>query len=347
MKKTMSLALGAFALVAMPMSAFADNHMEPDATPAESDLESAAKTVSGQGEDLGYNAFTPAKHDAIASDQIGTIDLKISPFFRYEDPGDLDDDAGDVETTRIGAVVRLDYYDEDRNQWSFRYGLEASDYDVSSAPSGSIAEDALDDALIYSITFSHMRTVADQWSAFAGFGYQWAGTDGVSFSDGRNFRGGGGAIYQMDEDLTLGLGILISDDFDDDAFILPLPIVTWHIDDQMRLRVRGTRADLEYDLEHDLTAHAILAYEFRAYRLEDEVEGTDAEDGVVNDSHVLLGVGLDWTPRDADWLTLSGEVGAILGQKFEIEKKSGSTIETNRMDDSAGFFAGLALEMNF
>jgi hypothetical protein len=347
MKKSMSLALGAFALAAMPVAAFADNHMEADNTPAESDLESAAKTVGGQGEDLGYSAFSPKSHGDVGDDQIGTIDLKFPPFVRYEDAGDLKDDAGDVQTTRFGGALSLDYFDSDKNMWSFRYGYEYSDYDIGSTPVGSVAEDALDSATVYSLTFLHMRTIDEQWTAFGGFGYQWAGTDGVSFSDGRNFRGGGGALYQHDEDLTYGLGLVISDDFDDDAFIVPVPIVTWHIDENSRLRVRGTRADYEYDLEHDLTAHAILAYEFRAYRLEDEVEGTLAEDGVVNDTHVLLGVGLDWKPRDADWLTVSGEIGAILGQKFEIEKKSVSTLDTVRMDDSAGFFAGLSVEMNF
>jgi hypothetical protein len=353
MTKTASLALGALALTVMSGAAIAQDAgaqnmgnsvgMEDGG----SDLQAAAKDVGSSGDDVGFQAFTPPRHKQGASDQIGTIDLKFTPFYRYENAGDLNHDQGEIETSRYGANLRLDYHDEDRNLWSFRYGYEYSDYDVSSAPSQSIAEDALDDATVYSLTFSHMRTIQDKWSAFGGVGYQWGGTDGVGFSSGRNFMGAVGAIHEIDQNLTYGLGLLVREDFDDDAVVLPLPILTWIIDGQSRLRVRGTRVDYEYDVEHDLTAHGIFAWEYRAYRLEDEVENTRAKDGAVNDMHYILGVGLDWKPEDLDWLTVSLETGAIFGQKFEVEDDDGHVFSTARQDDAVGFFIGLSALLSF
>jgi len=346
MKNTVSLALSAFALAALSSIAVADNHDAMD-DPGATELDSAAMDVGGTGDDVGFQAFTPADHGQAASNQIGTIDLKFTPFYRYEDAGDLNRDQGDIETERYGANLRLNYHDENRNLWSFRYGYEFSDYDISGAPAGSVAEDALDDATVYSLTFSHMRTIQDRWSGFAGLGYQWGGTDGVSFSAGRNFMGAVGAIYQQTDDLTFGLGILVREDFDDDAEVLPIPIVTWIIDDKMEVRVRGTRADVSYEVEDDLTAHGILAWESRSYRLEDDVEGTEVEDGAVNDMHYVVGVGLDWQPRDYEWLTLTLETGVILGQKFEVENDDGHVEATVRQDDAVGFFVGFSATMAF
>ena len=352
MNKTASLALGAFAVAAMTGTALAQDAMAYDAAApahdgAKSDLSTTITDVSGSAEDVGFNAFAPVEHTGHGKDQIGTIDLTLSPTYRYEDAGDLNKDAGDISVDRWGNTLRMDYHAEDDALWSFRWGYERSSYDISGGPKASLADDALDNATVWSLTLAHMRPINEEWSGFAGLGLQFGGSDDVSFSDGRNFMGAIGAIRKHDESLSYGLGIMVREDFEDDAIILPLPIVTWQVDERSVLRMKGLKVDYAYEVEHDLTAHAFLDYELRSYRIDKDPKFGAASDGSVDDTHWLLGVGLDWKPRDIEWLTVSGEIGAILGQKFEVQDDDGSEVATNRMDDNVGFFVGLSATLSF
>ncbi len=352
MNKTASLALGAFAVAAISGAALAQDATAHETTApahdgAKSDLSTAITDVSGSAEDLGFNAFAPAEHTGHVKDQVGTIDLKYTPSYRYEEAGDLNKNGGDISVDRWGSALRMDYHAEDDALWTFRWGYERSNYDISGGRKASVADEALDNATVWSLTLAHLRPINEEWSAFAGFGLQFGGADDVSFSDGSNFMGAVGAIRKHDETLSYGLGILVREDFEDSAIVLPLPIVTWQIDERSALRVKGLKVDYSYDVEHDLTAHAFLDYELRSYRIDKDPKFGAASDGSVDDTHWLLGVGLDWKPRDVEWLTVSGEIGAILGQKFEVQDSDGSEVTTNRMDDNVGFFVGLSATLSF
>lgn len=345
MSKNSIRALGALVLCGLPAAALAQDFARPqDAAASEtpaapattSDLEAATPGLTGSSNDVGWDAMTPQETAVRKGAEPDTMKMKLTPFYSYEDVGDLEDDAGNVEVSRWGADLRMDYIDQGGHMWAFRFGWEESDYDISDTPAAGAAEDALDNATVWSLSLVHQRRIDERWSAFGGVGMQYGGADGVSFSDGRNFMGGLGGIYDVNEDLTVGLGILVKEDFDDSAEVLPIPMLTYRIDEKTFVRLRGARADISHKVDDRITLRGLLELENRSYRLDDDVAG--APDGAVNDSHVLLGFGLDFAATET--VTLRGKVGVILGQEYEIEDDRGSEIDTIDGDDT-GFFVGL------
>jgi hypothetical protein len=341
MHKIVIGALGAVAFIGAGQTAFAlDQHEEK--MDDSSALESASHSLTGGSVDAGWDAVTPRDRGPRGAGEPNEIDLTFTPYFKHQDVGDLEDDAGDVEVDRVGMDLNLDYTDDTGQLWTFRWGWEESDYDIDDAPGGSAAEDALDDATVWSLSLVHRRRIDDQWEAWGGVGMQYGGADGVSFSDGRNFMGAVGGNYQVNEDLNVGLGILVKEDFDDSAEVLPIPMLTYRIDERNMVRWRGPRASFDHKVDDRITLRALLEYEMRQYRLDDDVAG--APDGAVNDSHLLLGGGVDYQVNE--WFSVSGEIGVILAQEFEIEDDRGSEIDTVDGDDT-GFFVGLSATFAF
>ncbi len=340
MQKFVIGALGALVLVGSSAAAVAGDSMAADDSSA---LSSATRALTGNSVDSGWDALTPQETaTAVAKeDKRNTIDLKFTPFVRYEDVGDLEDDLGNVEVDRYGMALRMDLIDEAGNLWAFRFGWEESDYDVSDSPT-TAAEDALDDATVWSLSLVHQRRIDEKWSAFGGFGMQFGGASGVAFSDGRNFMGAVGGIYDVDEKLSVGLGIIVKEDFDDSTEFLPLPMLTYKVDDRTLIRWRGPRADVVRRIDERFSLRGFIAYERRQYRLDDDVPG--APDGSVDDTHVLVGIGMDFSANE--WLLFSGEIGLITAQEYEIQNSRGSEIDTIDGDDT-GLFLGLSATLLF
>ena len=339
MQKLVIRALGALALVAVPTLAIAADEYAADVDATATDtteLGAASHALTGSGNDSGWDALTPQHLAEAKAGKANTIDLKFTPFARHEDIGDLKHDDGNVEVDRYGADLRLDYTDDYGHTWNFRYGYEYSDYDVSDTPT-SAAEDALDNATVWSLSLVHVRKIDERWTGFAAVGMQYGGTDGVSFGDGSNAMAGVGGIYAFDEKLQAGLGIMGKQHFEDGWDVLPIPVLNYKIDDKNSVRVRGPRADFLHRLDDRITLRALLALESRAYRLDDDLASA-ASDGVVIDSHVALGGGADFVVNE--WFTLRGEVGVLLAQKYRIEDKNGNRVEKYE-GDGTGFFLGL------
>lgn len=332
--KTLALVVAGLALAAV---------MPASAAETESDLQDAVDATATTGGDYGFTALAPARWPTPgAAAEFDTLEMRVGARARHEDPGDLDDDLGDVEVDRYGGYAAARYTDDCGFLWVLRFDYEYSDYDVDTAFVRALGDELLDTARMWNLTFSHVRRVDEEWSAFGGVGLNVAYADGAEFSDSANFMGAAGAMYHYREDLEFGLGVFVKDDFEDSPNVMPMPVVNWNIDDLTRLTVRGPRLRVTRAIDKKLSVSAFVESEVREYRLDDDHV---LSEGSVEDSHVTLGVGGAY--RFTDWFRVGVDVGLLLKQEYEWQDDDGDRVEKFDMDDSSGFFVGIEATLDF
>lgn len=178
------------------------------------------------------------------------------------------------------------------------------------------------------------------WTAFANVNASSSVEEGVALEDGLVFGGFAGASYAFSENFSLGLGVSFNTQLEDDARVIPLPIVRLRVDltDTVRFSlgmpegIRLTWAPLP-ELELALTGGLGNALSARDARLDDD---GFASGGVIRQTAYPVGVVLDWRPHAL--LSVSVDAGVLVYRKLEIDDERGHSL-TEVKTDPAGFLS--------
>jgi long-subunit fatty acid transport protein len=177
----------------------------------------------------------------------------------------------------------------------------------------------------------------DHWTLFGGPALGFSAESGADLGDSFVFGGIVGARYRVSPSLTVGGALGVFSQIEDNASVVPLPIVSWQINEQWMLdagftevaAAGGVGAEISYKINDRWSAGAGLQLQRKRFRLSDD---GPAPDGVGEDSSIPVYAKLAWQAWNNGSFELIGGVSA--GGNVRIEDKNGHKIADDDYDPS-------------
>ena len=288
-------------------------------------------------------ALTPEEQAIAAAGPKTRISLSMGAEYTA---GSFSDISGDLDVLRLSTDLTITHRLGLRRQLSVSVSQERSQYDFDDAtgivPADPADRDPLSDAQSLSITPTLGGREADGFSWFVLGSVEWAGEPGAVFDDSVTFALGGGASWQINDELRLGVGVIGATRIEDNAIVIPFPIVEWAFAEDWTLSVgaQGAGGALTYRAREDLTLALEVGFENRNYRLDDD---NAFSNGVFQDRTLPIALAASWSPSEQ--ITLTGRVGALAWGEAEFLDSGGNRV--NREDRDAAFLIGLDLRFAF
>ncbi len=267
--------------------------------------------------------------------------ISLSGFGTHQFSADLRGNPGSFQVSRLNTGVGVGYKLNDDLRLSLDLGSEISWYDFDGATT-VLPGTAKPFHVMYdtSINPGAFYKIDEDWFAFVGGIFQFAGERDADAGDAFTAGGFVGVGYKVDENLTLSLGVLAKTSLEDDTEAFPIIGVNWKITDRLRLDTRGLGVTLSYKISDPFTVFIDASYESREYRLADD---SFLPKGVVRDRQFPIGVGVTWSPVPSFSLSLRG--GVIAYQQFDILNQDGN--RQNRFRSDITGFVGIKGEFRF
>ncbi|MHC5147149.1 MAG: DUF6268 family outer membrane beta-barrel protein, partial [Planctomycetota bacterium] len=142
------------------------------------------------------------------------------------------DDGGEFEVNRFLAKVSMINNIDRRNNYGFSLGYNYTDYGFSGSE-GIAASKPWDDIHSIRFTVPIIMGLNDDWTMYAFPTIRSDTEDGANFDDGIS----GGAIFgasrKINENLTMGPGLGVLSQIEDDPFVFPIFLIDWKISDTL------------------------------------------------------------------------------------------------------------------
>jgi hypothetical protein len=264
----------------------------------------------------------------------------------YEWQGEADLDSGgtlDVQRAAIGLGMTMPL--EGVGTLSFDLDYELSSYDFGG--NTAFAEEWED---VHQFAFAATVDVDldNDWSIFGGPLIRYAGESGADLGDSLSFGGFAGLRWNPYDELTLGLGIALYEDVEDNVRVVPVIELDWQFTTDLTLRTTPT-SFIDGSTEFELAWRASRDFELsggaklnsrRRFRLDDA--GT-LPDAVGQEEGRWLYVRGTWD------LTPNTEVAATVGLSLDPDLRLESSIGAPITETSYGerFTLGARLTMRF
>ncbi|MCW5776322.1 MAG: hypothetical protein KIS87_07790 [Phycisphaeraceae bacterium] len=259
----------------------------------------------------------------------------------FDASADLDESPGDVSVARIRSAFEADFRVDARSRFALQFSSEFSFYDFDGATGLVPGTDSpLDDTYDYRIGARYSRSLEDGWGMFVGGDVRFSGEHGADAGDSVTGGGFGGVTYDVSDRLTLGIGLAVRTRLEDNARLIPIPVVDFRITDEWRLSTDGPGLKLSYTPDHAYTIYLAGRWEAREFRLD---EDGPLPGGVARDERVPIVLGATWKPNDT--ITVDGFVGAVVWNEYEFINSAGTTIAETETD--AHLTAGVQLTLKF
>ncbi|MEJ2056276.1 MAG: DUF6268 family outer membrane beta-barrel protein [Desulfofustis sp.] len=258
------------------------------------------------------------------------------------------DNGTEFSSSRFNIEAGSGYSWTRRNSVALALSYSLDDYSFSNNSAGQTnGVNPWDDIHSLSLSLPVRWGVSERWSSFFVPSVRSSGESGAEFSD--TISGGllGGFAYRFSDSLTIGPGLGIISQLEDDATIFPILIVDWQITDKLSLETgRGLAATLGpgLTLNYQLNPKWNLAiggrYEKLRFRLDTNAETAD---GIGEDRSFPLFASAThrFTPKIAASLVGGLELDGELRQ----EDKDGNEIGSESYDPAA--FLGLTFNIRW
>ena len=265
----------------------------------------------------------------------------ISPSGRYAFTTDVDGNNGDFNVWRGGFDVKAIGPLNEHARLLLGASYEINSYEFS-GPNSFVpgTTEPFENVHIARLTTGLQGAIDQNWSWNVGVGYEYAGEAGAEVSDASSVFGWIRADTQIDEQLAIGIGVLVKSQIEDDALVLPAAGVRWQIDENFRLVVEGPGAELSTEISEGLRFGVGAAYESRRFRISD---GPIQNSRVIDDTGVPIFARLQFDPNPRS--SFSIETGAIVFQEFEIENQFGAMRRTFETDPTP--YVGIRMDIRF
>lgn len=235
------------------------------------------------------------------------------------------------------STVQVDAKFPISDSWALSLGT-TYDFASYSFDGGLFTADTWED-----VSFLDVRPVLEfrpdaNWTIFGGIVAQYAGEDGADFDDSLTIGGTIGVVHEnVTDDLTLGIGLTVLDQIEDDARMIPVLIADWEIANGFHLSLApgdrfggATEASFIWEVDGGLTVQAgITLFDRRRFRLDDQGA---VPDGVGQEEQDTLFFRAIWSP--AANFDLTGYAGIALEPDVEIEQSNGDSINQTGVDES-------------
>jgi hypothetical protein len=257
--------------------------------------------------------------------------LTLNPGFTYTADADFDNkDLGKLNVWRFDIPAR---YTIKTGPGDLRLGAfyEYSEYDLDKL-AGTQKFNTLD----FDVLWKSM--INEEWGYFVYGGVGLSASEHAELGNGLTGVGGGGVQYVWSEKLSLGVGLAVSTQMEDDPRVLPIIALNWQINDRWNLRTLNG-ATISYDVLGDkkLIADFGVNYQWREYRVE-----VDGHEGSVIDRMLAMEVGA--TYRFCPAFALRGFVGVAAGRNIEVRANDEKITD---QDVDAAPFVGVRALLTF
>jgi hypothetical protein len=276
-----------------------------------------------------------------AREQLPGWDSSFQVGYLYQLESDIDDGGSfSVNRANVSAgVTRV--FDRSRTiGLSFGYGYDGYDFSDTAA-------DPWSDIHTLSLALPIRWSLSDSWGLLAIPTIRSSGASGSDFAD--SLSGGilGGVSYRFGDHLTIGPGIGVLTQLEDDTSIFPILIVQWKITDSLELETgrgfgasQGPGLNLNWQASEKWKLTLGGRYENFRFRLDDT---GSAPDGVGEEKGVPVYLGASYTTSKSSELSLYA--GAKFGGSIALDDSSGERIDRNDYDIAP--FAGISWRLKF
>jgi hypothetical protein len=244
------------------------------------------------------------------------------------------DDEGDVQ--RQAFIGRLGHRFDMSDDWKLftQFTYQGNYYDIDDSGPAIDWEDIHQSNLVALLAWK----VADHWQLLGGGLVRSSGEGGADFGDTVTAGGALGFLYSSDPKLRVGVLIGVVSSIEDDASVLPLPLLDWKFAEDWLLHLGvvtldavGYGAELSWSVSESWELGAGASFERRRFRLDDNGANRD---GVAEDTSVPVFARIGFNPNPNIDIDLVGTVS--LGGELRVESSSGHQITDRDYDPAAG-----------
>jgi hypothetical protein len=238
--------------------------------------------------------------------------------------------AGELAIVRGGWEATLGQRIDDQAVFALNLEAEASFYDFSNA--GKLmagAADPFNDVYDSRLGLSLMEDPAGRTSWFSGIQLRLSGEDDARLGDALSVGLVGGLRHEVDDDLSLSLGVAALSRLEDDPWIFPYVGFDWRVADRLRLVSQGSEVGARFEVSDSVELLLGAEYAIRQFRLNDD---SPLASGVVQDEEILAGLTLDWSPSERCTLTVGG--GVTLWRELQSYDSFGTKLGELETDTS-------------
>jgi hypothetical protein len=277
-------------------------------------------------------------------------DTKWSTFIRggyvYQFDTDLDNGNGSFTADRFFVQPGIMYAPDHTRSFSLAFGYGYDGYDFKGENSFGALQ-PWDDVHSFRLSTPIRFTKGQNWSFFIVPTLRVTGESGADLNDSLTGGGFAGFAYRLNKRLTIGPGIGIISQIEDDASIFPVLIINWKITDTLSLGTgQGLGATLGpgISLNWRMTEqwHFSLGgrYEKLRFRLDDKAE---TPNGIGQDTSFPVFGGVTYNLNSSARVSIIG--GLELAGELQLEDHDGNELE--QQDYESAIFLGLSFYFRF
>lgn len=248
----------------------------------------------------------------------------------YQFESDIEDNNGGFAAHRLFIQPGVTYAPDRTKSFTLAVGFGLDDYDFS-GDTGFGAQRPWDD--IYSLRFSTPIRYArgQNWSFFVVPTLRFTGESGVDIGD--SLTGGifAGFAYRFSDRLSIGPGLGVISQLEDDASVFPVLLINWKITDTISLETgRGLGATLgpgialHWQVSEQWRVSLGGRYEKLRFRLEDTAL---APNGIGQDESFPIYLGATYSFSPSVRLSLIG--GYETSGELQLEDQNGNVLENH------------------
>ena len=261
-----------------------------------------------------------------------TPDTKWSTFIRggyvYQFDTDLDNSNGSFTAHRFFIQPGITYGPDYTRSFSLAFGYGYDGYDFK-GENGFSGMQPWDDIHTFRLSAPLRFNKGRNWSFFVVPTLRVTGESGADLNDSLTGGGFAGFAYRFNERLSIGPGVGIMTQIEDDVSIFPILIINWKITDRISLETgRGLGATLGpgISLNWRISEKYHLAlggrYEKLRFRLDDSSE---TPEGIGQDESFPIYAGITYNFNSAATISLIGGIETAGG--LQLEDPDGNFIE--------------------
>ncbi len=256
------------------------------------------------------------------------------------------DDGGDFKVNRFFVQPGVRYSIDRANSVSFTVGYGYNDYDFSGGDGfAGLRPWGVINTLRFGIPV--LWSPDDKWSVFGLPTFRFNAENGADYGDAFSSGAILGVSYKFSNRLTIGPGIGVIDQIEDDVSIIPILVIDWKLTDQLSLKTgRGLAATqgpgllLEWRPTSAWTVGFDVRYEKFRFRLDDT--GV-APRGVGQDRSIPIALSAGYSFGRKFSLALTG--GIEFAGRLRLEDEGGNKIQSSDFDNAP--FLGITFQSIF